>query len=216
MNVDRCANTTAKKRAFELFEFLDSITGEKLAAKRDELNPDSIPALRFSPEAQQLFNNWLETLMGRLLSPELEATPAFHAHLSKYPSLMPSLALIFHLIDVADEKATGPVSADAADLAASWCDFLELHARKLYALELNREAASAHALAERIQRGEVQDGQNVTDLYRHKWPGLTTADEVAAALSVLESCYRLRVYEIPNSGARPTKRIRLNPSAVGG
>lgn len=152
--------------------------------------------------------------MKRLLSPELEATPAFHAHLSKFPSLMPSLALVFHLIDVADGRASGPVSADAADLAASWCDFLELHARKLYALELNREAASAHALAERIQQGEVQDGVNVGDLYRHKWPGLKTADEVSAALGALEGCHWLKVDEIPNTGARPTRQILLSPAAL--
>ncbi len=216
VNVDRCADTAAKSRAFEIFEFLDSKTGEELGAKKDELNPDSIPALRFSPQAQGLFNDWLESLMGRLLSPELEATPAFHAHLSKYPSLMPSLALLFHLVDVADGRASGPVSADAADLAINWCDFLELHARKLYALELNREAASVHALAERIEQGEVQDSQNVSDLYRHKWPNLKTADEVAAALGVLESCHWLRVEEIPNPGARPTKQIRLNPKTIGG
>ncbi len=216
VNIDRYANAAAKTQAFKIFEFLDSITGEKLGAIKDELNPDSIPALRFSPAAQGIFNGWLETLMGRLLSPELEAAPAFHAHLSKYPSLMPSLALIFHLVDIAAGKASGPVSADAADLAAAWCDFLELHARKLYALELNREAASAHALAERIQQGEVQDGVNVSDLYRHKWPGLKTADEVASALGALEGCHWLRVKEIPNAAARPTKQIHLNPGAVGG
>lgn len=213
-NIDRYADTAAKNRAFEIFEFLDLKTGAELGAKKDELNPDSIPALRFSPAAQTLFNGWLESLMGRLLSPELEATPAFHAHLSKYPSLMPSLALVFHLIDVANGRASGPVSADAADLAASWCDFLELHARKLYALELNRDAVSAHALAERIQQGEVQDGVNVGDLYRHKWPGLKTADEVSAALGALEGCHWLRVDEIPNTGARPTRQIHLNPGAL--
>ncbi len=216
VNIDRYADTAAKNRAFQLFEFLDLKTGEELGAKKDELNPDSIPALRFSPQAQVLFNDWLESLMKRLLSPELEATPAFHAHLSKYPSLMPSLALVFHLIDVADGRASGPVSADAADLAAAWCDFLELHARKLYALELNHDAASAHALAERIIQGEVQDTQNVSDLYRRRFPGLVTAAEVSAALGTLEACHWLQVEELPNPGARPTKRIRLNPQITGG
>lgn len=216
INVDRYADTAAKTRAFEIFEFLDSLDAEKIGAKKDELNPDAIPALRFSSQAQTLFNDWLEALMKRLLSPELEATPAFHAHLSKYPSLMPNLALIFHLVNLAAGQAPGPISADAADLAASWCDFLELHARKLYALELNHEAASAHALAERIQQGEVQDGVHVSDLYRHKWPGLKTADEVAAALGALEACHWLRVEEIANAGARPTKQIHLNPNPLEG
>ena len=215
VNVDRYADTAAKNRAFEIFEFLDSKTGEYFGAKKDELNPDSIPALRFTPQAQGLFNDWLESLMRRLLSPELEATPAFLAHLSKYPSLMPSLALLFHLVDIANGSEVGPVSVDAADLAAAWCDFLEFHARKLYALELNREAASAHALAERVQQGEIHDGQNVSDLYRRRFPGLVTADEVNAALHDLEACHWLRVKEIPNKGARPSRLIRLHPDFRG-
>ena len=216
VNVDRYADTAAKTEAFRIFEFLDLKTGGELGGTKAELNPDGIPALRFSPQAQVLFNGWLESLMGRLLSPELEATPAFHAHQSKLPSLMPTLALIFHLVDIAAGKASGPVSVDAADLAADWCDFLELHARKLYALELNRGVAGAHALAERIKQGEVQDRQNVSDLYRRRWPGLVTADEVGAALSALEGCHWLRVEEMRNEGARPTRLIHLNPSAIGG
>ena len=121
--------------------------------------------------------------MSRLYDSELEATPAFHAHLAKYPSLMPSLALLFHLVDVAAGKAYGPVSIETADLAANWCDYLEHHARKVYAAELNHEVTSAHALAERVKQGEVHDAQNVSELYRHKWPYLKTADEVMAALT---------------------------------
>ena len=209
VNVDRYADTAAKTRAFKIFEFLDTELEKEFPAKEDD--PDSIPALRFSPQAQVLFNEWLETLMGRLLSPELEATPAFHAHLSKYPSLMPSLALLFHLVDVADGRPFGPVSADAADLAINWCDFLELHARKLYALELNSTVVSAHALAERIEQGEVKDNQNVSDLYRRRFPSLTTADEVNAALAILETCHWLRIQEVPNKGARPSRFVRLHP-----
>lgn len=156
--------------------------------------------------------------MKRLQSSKLEATPAFQAHLAKYAKLMPSLALLFHLIDVAAQQpeptAVPPVSEDAADRAAQWCDFLEQHARKLYAVELNGDVLSAHALAERIRQGEVEDGTKVSDLYKHRWPLLTTADEVGAALRVLGEAHWLQLVELKNEGARPTRLIRLHPELV--
>ena len=39
------------------------------------------------------------------------------------------------------------VSLNAAELAAGWCDFLERHARKVYASELYPGIEAAHALA---------------------------------------------------------------------
>jgi hypothetical protein len=51
---------------------------------------------------------------------------------AKYRSLMPSLALIGHLIDGVDGGPTGPVSRGAAARAVGWCEFLQEHARRLY------------------------------------------------------------------------------------
>ena len=51
----------------------------------------------------------------------------------KYRSLMPSLALIGHLIDGVAGGTTGPVSRAAAARAVAWCEYLQGHARRLYA-----------------------------------------------------------------------------------
>lgn len=169
---------------------------------------------RFSPEAQELFDAWLDNLMTRLRSSKFDTAPAFQAHLAKYPSLMPKLALVFHLIDEASGKAPGPISAEAANLAVNWCRFLEMHARKVYAAEINHEAAAAHLLAEKVSQGDVQDGQRVRDIYRHQWPGLKTAEQVGAALAVLEAHHWLKVVKTGEEGrGRPAEIIRLNPKA---
>jgi len=55
------------------------------------------------------------------------------SHVAKYRSLMPSLALILHLIDGVDAGPGGPVSRAAAAQAAAWCEYLAAHARRLYA-----------------------------------------------------------------------------------
>ena len=54
-------------------------------------------------------------------------------HLSKFDSLMPSLALIFHLVEIAnwdislrpDPDPSKSVPLHCAQLAAEWCDYLE-------------------------------------------------------------------------------------------
>ena len=51
----------------------------------------------FAPDAQELFIEWLAELEARLRSGELH--PALISHLSKYRSLMPSLALLFEMAD---------------------------------------------------------------------------------------------------------------------
>lgn len=104
VNVDRYPDREAKNRAYEIIEFVESKLASILPEKSDEADPDEIPGIRSDSEAQVLFDSWHGELMTQLYTLELEATPAFQAHLSKYPGLMPSLALVFHLIDVADKR----------------------------------------------------------------------------------------------------------------
>jgi hypothetical protein len=137
----------------------------------------------------------------------MEQTPAFESHMAKYRSLMPSLALLFHLIDVADGQYAGPVSLDATKRAMLWCDFLEAHARKVYASELNPGVDGAHSLTEKIQEEAVADGMQVREIYRHHWSGLRTQHQVAAALDVLASYNWVRI-ESQETGGRPTEILR--------
>ena len=77
------------------------------------------------------------------------------SHLAKYRSLMPSLAVILHLIDRVDAGVGGPVSGVAAERAATWCRYLERHARRLYATVTDRVRVAAALLASRIARGRL-------------------------------------------------------------
>ena len=162
---------------------LDKLTPEDLGL--DSPIPGVIPALRFSDEAQDFFNIWRDRLERRLRSVEMAARPAFESHLAKYRSLMPTLALLFYLIDWAAGYAVTPgVGVDHATRAAAWCDFLEMHATKVYALEGPESAAQN--LADRIREGKVRDGMSFREIYRHHWGGLDTPDKLRAAVEVLE------------------------------
>ena len=52
------ARYQSEKRAFQVFERLDTLSPEAVGAVQDDYNPEEIPYLRFHPEAQQVFNDW--------------------------------------------------------------------------------------------------------------------------------------------------------------
>ena len=198
----------ARNRAFAIFEKLD----DAVALLNEDVERDDrgIPFLRFTPDAQCLADAWREELETRLRSKDIASTPAFESHLSKYRSLMPSLALLFHLIDVATGGPMGSVSLAAAQLAAAWCEFLEVHACKVYAVELVPGAEAAQLLAVKIQEGVVTDGQTVREIYEHHWRGLATAEAVRVGLDVLSAAGWTRVVS-PVTGGRPTELVRVHP-----
>ena len=74
--------------------------------------------LQFDYPAQTLFEQWLTDLEQRIRGEEVQ--PAMQAHLAKYRSLMPSLALLFALADGQTERV--PISH--ARLACDWCEYL--------------------------------------------------------------------------------------------
>ena len=123
---------------------------------------------------------------------------------------MPSLALIFHLVAVVTETSSGPVSLEAAKLAADWCDYLEQHARKIYSPELQPDVTAAHRLAAKIKAGDIQDGQTVREIYRCQWSGLTNAESVSAGLGILIECGWVRM-EQAETGGRPSDVLHIHP-----
>ena len=203
--VDRAPNLEARQEVFQLFQSLS-----KLPSPTDG---QDIPALRFSPDAQELFYDWITNLEFRLNSEELLQTPAFESHLSKYRSLMPSLSLLFHLTET--EHIESPVSLTAAKLSADWCEFLEQHARKVYAVELEAGRESAHALARKIREGAIASGMTTRDIYNQGWSHLKTSEAVLQGAAVLKECGWARLETLKTSG-RPTNVIAINPEIVEG
>lgn len=209
--VDRWPNAEARKRANAVFDALDGLDPVAAGATPGDEEELEIPFLRFAPAAQDVFIHWFSDLEARLRSPEAAATPAFTQHLAKYRSFMPKLALIFDLIDrVAGFHPGGGVTEAAARQAAAWCEYLEAHARKLYAPELAREISAAHLLLDRIRRGDVSDGMSVRDVIRCEWSGLSTPGAVHSATKELCSHGWIFVQET-FTGGRPSPVFRIHP-----
>ena len=165
-----------------------------------------IPFLRFSSEAQPLYDAWKTHIEQRLRGGEFDDTPVFQSHMAKYRSLVPALALLIHLA----ASFAGPVPAQALEVAIIWGRFLESHARKLYAAELSPGIDPAHALLRKIQSGAVTDGMTARDVKQRDWAKLNDDRQVDAALDTLESACWLRL-EQRSSGGRPSTVIRVHP-----
>ena len=83
--------------------------------------------LRFTPEAQNLYREWMEDIQVEARSGVLTST--LESHVLKMPKTVASLALIFELIDGGLQF----VGEEATRLALGWADYLRSHANRLYA-----------------------------------------------------------------------------------
>jgi len=166
--------------------------------------------LQFDDETQPLFEHWLTELEGRIRKDEFSVS--FQSHLAKYRSLMPSLALLFALAD----GQTDYVPISHAKQACDWCDYLESHARRLYAPEARPGQSAAIALSQRLVKGwKREDGLfTVRDVYQNGWSILNTPEAVRAALLVLTEYGWVRqvASDVSSStGGRPSEAYRINP-----
>jgi len=100
---------------------------------------------------------------------------------SKYRSLIPSLALLFHLADF----ETGPVLVESLLRAIRWGEYLESHMRRIYSGVGDPYLSSAKSLMKRIHKGEIWDGMTLREMGRKRWSGLDR-DSLPATLKILD------------------------------
>lgn len=197
-NIDRWPDTEARIGAFNCFQRLADmqIAGTEI----DENN--GIPYLQFDDAAQEIFTEWrinLERYKLRSDEPEI-----IESHLSKYRSLIPSMALICHLVDGGE----GAVSEQAILRATAWGKYLEAHARRIYSICLG-DGVSTRSLGERILKGDVQPSFKPKTVYDKHWRHLDR-EGTLRAIDSLESLDWLRVIEL-QTGGRPSTICEVNP-----
>jgi len=209
-NVDEYPDDEARQRAYAILETLAEMDFTQYGAEQGE--HDDRPYYRFSEAGQQVFNDWLENLQnvkikqeGKLLMVE---------HFGKFRSLMPSLALIFHLIDIADGKPVGNVSEQAARLAVKWCDYLESHARRIYAMADSPESIAAAELAGKIEDSKLPNPFTVRHVIRKGWQELKDKEIVQAACKILidENWLCMSRKPKPTTGRPPAPEYHINPA----
>jgi hypothetical protein len=209
--IDRSPNLEAELQVVAVFQQLV------------ELDPDNPVRFCFAPEAQQLFIEWLAGLEQQVRGNELH--PALIFHLSKYRSLMPTLACLFELADRAVEGFVGAPYANSANShnvslehtrqAIAWCSYLESHAKRVYSCAVTPQVRAARELADKIKQQKIGgDGFfSCRTVYLKGWSGLDTPEAVKAAAEILEDAGWLRdvTCRPGSSGGRPADRYEVNP-----
>jgi putative DNA primase/helicase len=204
VKVDRQPDLQAMQHYQDLIQRLAHLDPAAVGAS---FTHDGIAYLPFDEPAQLVFDNWRQALEDRIRAHDSDEHPAMLAHLGKYRSLFPKLALILHLA----AGQTGPIGVNAAMRAKVWTQYLEAHARRIYHTATNRTMQSAVALANKIKAGRLADGFTKSDVLTKDWVGLRTADEVGTALTVLRDMNWLTVIEDRRTGGRPAERFYISP-----
>jgi putative DNA primase/helicase len=213
VNVDRWPDTRAKNDAFEVFRWVDSLDPAAAGAELDE--DRGLSFVRFDPAAQGLFDAWREGLENRLRGGAESALMA--GHLAKYRSLMPSLALLLHLIDSVGQPTLSAVTFPAAEAAAAWCEFLESHARRAYQSALDGDPETAARLGERI-KASLPNPFTFRHVANKGWAGLDTVEDVRRTVGFLEDRNWVKVVTKPPgpSGGRPSEEVWVHPALLSG
>ncbi|MBI4006293.1 MAG: DUF3987 domain-containing protein [Gammaproteobacteria bacterium] len=209
-NIDQYPDHGAEEQYFSVIEKLAGMDFIKHGATKGE--HDRFPYFRFTPEAQEIFNDWLTELQTEKL--RREDNPIMVEHLGKYRSLLPSLALIFHLIDIAGGDAPDNVSVMATKRAAAWCSYLETHARRIYGLVSDIKIRSAEQLYKKIVAKKLNNGFTVRDVYRNQWHLLSDRAAVQDACDELIDLNVLKPEEIKGGIGigKPHIKYLINPS----
>jgi hypothetical protein len=173
---DRAHNVFKGLADLDVEEFVDRAPGEA----------EEVPYLNFDDGAQEVFNDWRAAFEGEVVAGDYPA--ALESHFMKYRSLFASLALVFEGIDFVGgvEGAGRVITKINAMRAYTWCEYLRLHAVRIYSPMLDTPERRAEVLLKRIHRGDVEDGTKTRDIWRRGWSRLGTAADLAEATAVLE------------------------------
>lgn len=194
--VDRYPDSEAKQAVNQLAEYLDNLnTLMDINTETDDFN--NVPYMRFDDDAQMLFSEWRANLESRLRSGE-EHT-AIVSHLSKYRKLIPSLALINHLCDY----GKGAVTEKALLRAIAYGEYLESHARRIYASATRPDIDAAKTILNKLEGGKLNSPFTSRDVYRTHWTGLDNSQKAQAAIDLLIEYSHLTIEELI-TGGRPT------------
>jgi hypothetical protein len=196
-NVDRFPNAEAKNKAFAIYEQL-----AELEPRTDWLNDDAVIGLRFTNEAQLLFNEWRESLETEVRADGIH--PAIESHLAKFRSLIPSLALLLCLTD--NIKAE-QVDIHSLQKAIKWGAYLKSHAMRIYNGFIEPQTIAANKILK--ERSKLNDSFKAKEVQQKGWSGLVTTDQTKASLNVLiEHGYLIEITE--PTGGRPSVSFRWN------
>jgi hypothetical protein len=174
------------------------------AGKSGQLNKHGSYLLHFDAQAQAGFNAWYIMNEEWLRSEDIGI--AEQSHFSKYRSLVPSLALLFHLLEGHDDA----VCHDCLTGALKFAAYLKSHAKRVYGAVHGVDGTSAQALVGRLLKGELASGFTVRSVYTKRWRDLSEQKKVEQAIEQLIELGWLKERAV-ETGGRGKIEYDINP-----
>jgi hypothetical protein len=202
--VDRSPDEAAINKYHQALIELPKLAEQSFQSARRLTNGSQL--LHFAPTAQHAFNAWHLQNEKMLAIGGLD--PSRQSHFAKYRSLIPAVALLFHLLDGHTES----VCEDCLGRALSFASYLKKHADRIYASASGHDHAAVRVLADRLLNGQLKDGFTCRTLTLKGWAGLRTKEQAQAAIDALVEYGWLIETEI-RSGGRPSVKYALSPDA---
>lgn len=160
--------------------------------------------LHFDADAQAFFNQWY--VANEQLQRKDSLGPSEQSHFAKYRSLVPALALLFHLL----EGHEGAVCAECLGGALRFAIYLKSHAQRVYSAVHGLDGASTRALAGALAQGKLTSGFTVRSVYTKAWRDLSEQNKAQQAVDQLVELGWLRE-RVVQTGGRPTTGYDINP-----
>ena len=194
--IDRPANKAALSSMHQAITNIDILS--KLGITGATRINSGLQLLHFAPDAQLVFNKWLHANEVLLRSGTLSSSES--SHFAKYRSLIPALALLFHLLDGNQDL----IKLEYLEAAIGFSEYLQSHAKRIYASINGQDHAPIRALAGKLISGGVSDGFTQRSLLHKGWANLSKEASVKMALDALVEYGWLTENESINPGRKTT------------
>ena len=193
-NIDRQPNEKACQKLTNLF---NSIHKMRNTSPRE---------YRFDDLALKEFVHWRTNLESRLRSGKINSLH-FESHIAKYRSLIPSLALIFQVVNDLKSESVG---LSSLNLATKWGCFLESHINKIYQLDCDQNITPGQVLATKIIQKQIHDETKVRLILRRSFAGINNTQKLDQACQYLEDLNWIKMI-VKKTRGRSSTILQINP-----
>jgi putative DNA primase/helicase len=112
-----------------------------------------------------------------------------------------------------DEPEKGSIGLQSLKMALAWAEYLESHAKRIYASANTIDSSVPKRLIEKIKEKKWTEF-TPKDIYDRHWSGLDTPSAVKSTCETLEQYGWIRK-SIKTTGGRPSEIYLVNPQ-IGG
>ena len=155
---------------------------------------------RFIETVQQTFADWYTATMTRARSGEINS--AVESHLIKSPKAIVGIALLTELLS---GNTSGGVGEKSTTQALAWSEYLESHAKRVYAAGTSSAVSAAKTIL--ANKSKLPDVFTMRDVHRKGWKGVTQ-DIIEDSLDLLIDCnYLMATTTEMGANGRPTTRF---------